>query len=73
VSTVQEMKQALKDAESEIRKVDLCIEDMVSIIVGRLRSVRHPDYDRGYRNNLALLKRELRAFNISTKLWNAPK
>lgn len=63
---IDEMRQAVVDAENILLRVDLVTEDLAKLLVGRLRKI-----PRTWRNTnvLCSLKRELQNFNITTKRW----
>lgn len=60
-----EMRRAVRQAELIDCAVDRQIEDMLALIVGRLRRV----HSYGGHQKLKRLKRELRDFNINTGKW----
>jgi hypothetical protein len=57
-----EMEQALDAAAAELRRADMCADQMARLLKGRLRSVR------GY-GVLKSLKAELANFNAVTGRW----
>jgi hypothetical protein len=59
-----EVRNALSEARSVMRAADENANDMAEILKGRLRHV-HP-------YKLAVLKRELRDFDLRVKEWKKP-
>lgn len=70
MSSLQEMRDSIRQAEEELRKADMNVEIMVDVIVGRLQSIRRPESPFRHSCNLSKLKKELRNFNGVTKQWN---
>lgn len=63
---LSEMKQAIDEANSELRRADMVVADMLRMCAGRLRTIH------GWSDARILvgLKRELRAFNATTRRWD---
>jgi len=67
---VFEVEEAIKDAETTIRNADHKTRAMVRLIRNRLKSASGDSFQRwSYHEDLCLLKRELRDFNMTTKTW----
>ena len=60
--TYNEMKDAINEAESILRKADWCATDIAGILVGRLHKVKNGE-------TLESLKKELKNYNIHTGCW----
>ena len=61
-----EMREAYREAEVQIRAADAVAVDMAAMLRGRLRAFRGTLAE----EVLAALKRELRDFNANTKRWS---
>lgn len=58
-----EMRQAVREAETTMRAADEVADDLARVLRGRLRKCRQ--------YNLQALKRELQDFNIKTGRWKS--
>lgn len=61
--SIEEMGEALEDAERTLKRADAVTGRMARMMVGRLRNAQVSAY------TLAALKRELADFNMHTKSW----
>jgi hypothetical protein len=61
MNAFDQMRAAVSEAESTLRAVDKCSNDMAKLLVGRLRKADSW--------TLAHLKRELKDFNVHTRKW----
>lgn len=59
--TIYDMREAIRQAEEIQRRANVIARDAATLVVGRLRHCNAGD--------LALLKRELRNFNLKTYRW----
>jgi hypothetical protein len=66
--TLQEVQQAVVEAEATIRRADSNIETMIELVSGKLR-LKYTDNDYRYRRNLAKLKKQLENFDCRTRQW----
>jgi len=60
-----EMRSAFREAERQVSAADVVVNDMASMICGRLRKVSVA--------RLQKIKKELRLFNAHTGRWDAGK
>ena len=63
---LSEMDAAIQEAETELRRADMCATKMAKILVGRLRHVAKNSY---WDDTLIKLKRELTNYNAHTRQW----
>lgn len=62
-----QMREAVSEAKAAIKASDSYVQSMAEMIAGRLRQSTTAG------STLALLKRELRDFNIHTQRWKKKK
>jgi len=61
MNTFDQMREAMREAQTTMRAADSVADTMAEMLRGRLKKVR--------RWHLAALKRELRDFNMHTGEW----